>query len=379
MSESEYQAAKNAVFRQIRIGLHDSRLVGRERDFLGILETNPKLNTEEIITLVLSDAAGVAEGPRPAAGAEAIAAPEAGNSGRQDEGVATSTRTELPLSAIRADSRAQAREGRNAATIEDYREKMEDGVVFPPLAVFFDGEAHWLADGFHRFEAAQAAGRATIRCYVREGGLRDAILFSVGANTAHGLRRTNADKRRAVMTLLRDKEWRAWSDHKIAQICGVSQPFVSKLRQPVDTENVISMNRTFVHPKTGRPTTMKTNQIGGRQQRPADTKVVQLRDRRPPLPSCESFEHEAAAEEAAAAVPEDKDFSDQSEPEQRAHAIAEALNTFDRVAITGREFVQVNGRGSADVYVGRARKAQAVLTEIITEMEKDVSERTPSA
>ena len=38
-----------------------------------------------------------------------------------------------------------------------------------------------------------------------DGGLRDAILFSVGANAAHGLRRTNADKRRTVLLLWEDE------------------------------------------------------------------------------------------------------------------------------------------------------------------------------
>jgi len=34
----------------------------------------------------------------------------------------------------------------------------------------------------------------------------DAVFNSVGANAEHGLRRTNADKRRAVLTLLNDDE-----------------------------------------------------------------------------------------------------------------------------------------------------------------------------
>lgn len=47
---------------------------------------------------------------------------------------------------------------------------------------------------------------------------------------AHGLRRTNADKRRAVMTLLRDEEWGGWSDREIARRCGVGHQMVSPLR-----------------------------------------------------------------------------------------------------------------------------------------------------
>ena len=32
---------------------------------------------------------------------------------------------------------------------------MEEGAIFPPVTVFFDGEHFWLADGFHRVQAAE--------------------------------------------------------------------------------------------------------------------------------------------------------------------------------------------------------------------------------
>ena len=59
------------------------------------------------------------------------------------------------------------------------------------------------------------------------------MLYSVGANATHGLPRSNADKRRAVETLLRDDEWAQWSDSEIARRAAVSQPFVGKVRGEV--------------------------------------------------------------------------------------------------------------------------------------------------
>lgn len=47
--------------------------------------------------------------------------------------------------------------------------------------------------------------------------MRDAILYSCGANDRHGLRRTNEDKRRAVKKSLEDPEWSGWSSNKIAE------------------------------------------------------------------------------------------------------------------------------------------------------------------
>lgn len=107
---------------------------------------------------------------------------------------------------------------------------MVAGAVFPPLVVFEEGERFWLAEGFHRLEAYTAAGFAEVPCDVRQGGLRDAILHSAGANPDHGVRRTSADKRRAVLTLLQDEEWGQWSDREIARRCAVSQPLVGRIR-----------------------------------------------------------------------------------------------------------------------------------------------------
>ncbi|MCJ2074231.1 hypothetical protein MKK68_00955, partial [Methylobacterium sp. E-016] len=92
-------------------------------------------------------------------------------------------------------------------------------------------EAHWLAEGFHRFNAAREAELETIACEVRPGSLRDAILHSAGANATHGLRRSNADKRRAVLILLEDDEWSTWADREIARRCAVDNKTVARLRE----------------------------------------------------------------------------------------------------------------------------------------------------
>lgn len=89
----------------------------------------------------------------------------------------------------------------------------------------------WLADGFHRVAAARQAGLVDIEAIVHDGGRREALLHAVGANARHGLRRGNADKRRAVELPLADAEWGAKSSNWIAQTCGVSQPFVAQVRE----------------------------------------------------------------------------------------------------------------------------------------------------
>jgi len=127
--------------------------------------------------------------------------------------------------------------GLQAARVREYRTAMKNGATFPPVVVFHDQEhdTYWLADGFHRCVAAQHAGLTEIEAEVHVGTRRDAVLYAVGANTGHGIRRTNADKRHAVLTLLADEEWGHKSAHEIARQTHTTQPFVSKLLRRVHT------------------------------------------------------------------------------------------------------------------------------------------------
>lgn len=143
----------------------------------------------------------------------------------------TANNTKLKLDVIRIDGGTQPRAETDQQAVNAYAEDMQGGAAFPPVVVFYDGTDYWLADGFHRYKAAEQIDRAKLDCDVRQGSVRDAILFSVGANASHGQRRTNEYKRRAVMRLLGDEEWGKWSDRKIAEQCGVSHNFVGDMRR----------------------------------------------------------------------------------------------------------------------------------------------------
>jgi hypothetical protein len=136
----------------------------------------------------------------------------------------------LNISDVRLDGGTQPRAGIDQAVVREYAEDEEAGAEFPPVQVVYDGKEYWLWDGFHRLEARKARRQRTVPAIVRQGTRRDAVLLSVGANATHGFRRTNEDKRRAVMALLHDEEWRQWSDREIARRCAGSNQFVSNVR-----------------------------------------------------------------------------------------------------------------------------------------------------
>lgn len=132
---------------------------------------------------------------------------------------------------ISIDKGTQSRVAISQETVDDYARQMEDGAKFPPVIVFHDGVEHYLADGFHRYFATRKLERNTISVDIVKGTLREAIFYSLKANKAHGLRPSNADKRKSVIIMLKDHEWVKWADREIARHCGVSHVFVAKLRK----------------------------------------------------------------------------------------------------------------------------------------------------
>jgi len=71
---------------------------------------------------------------------------------------------------------------------------------------------------------------------IHKGTLREAVLFAVGANGTHGKPRTNADKRRCVEMLLKDKEWKARADLWICHVAKVSKRLVKDVRDEMGAQ-----------------------------------------------------------------------------------------------------------------------------------------------
>jgi hypothetical protein len=137
----------------------------------------------------------------------------------------------IPLALIQ-DADAQMRvEKIRTETVNDYAEAMLKGDKFPPVIVYHDGADYWLGDGYHRVKAAKKAEFETIDAEVQQGTAKDAILCGAGANATHGLQRTQADKRKAIVRLLTDPEWARWSDRKVAEATKTDHKTVGKIRR----------------------------------------------------------------------------------------------------------------------------------------------------
>jgi hypothetical protein len=168
----------------------------------------------------------------------------------------------VALDLIRSDGGAQARVCLNDDVVAEYAEADAAGADFPPGVVFHDGTDYWLADGFHRKAARQRNRRKDMLVEVRQGSRRDAILYAAGANAQHGLRRTNDDKRIAVMRLLTDDEWKQWSDREIARRCGVGHPLVAEVRAELSGSSSRCAEAERTVQRGGSLFTMNTAAIG---------------------------------------------------------------------------------------------------------------------
>lgn len=136
----------------------------------------------------------------------------------------------LPIERITTDVGLQMRVVESESVIDDYAEAIRQGDVLPPITVFTEGTHFWLVDGFHRLAAYKKAGLDSIPCVVRQGTFNEAKACACEANTDHGYRRSNPDKRNAVREYLTIPEKAELSNNEIGKRLKVSHHLVHEVR-----------------------------------------------------------------------------------------------------------------------------------------------------
>ena len=171
----------------------------------------------------------------------------------------------LNLLDIVIDGGTQARGKLNQDAVKEYAEHMREGDVFPPLIVFTDGSKYWLVDGFHRFFGYRANGVSSAECDVRTGTLREAILFSKGANqgSKRGLPTSPDDNRMSIIWMLNDDEYKSWPNTDIAKHIGVSSMTVGRIKSSIETKSDANPVKT-VTDKDGNKRNIDTTKLTGR-------------------------------------------------------------------------------------------------------------------
>lgn len=195
----------------------------------------------------------------------------------------------IKLNDIEVTTETQVRERICQETVDEYAQEMQEGAIFPPIELVEDGILYFIADGYHRYEAAKKLDKGFIEANVRQGSVRDAILIGLSSNHNHGLRLTIDDRRKMVRLLLEDAEWRNWSNAEIAKKCSCSAELVAKIRTSMGVDKEITSCL-----RKGKPIKIRTpilpleksqeiypSEIGGiddQQVDPKDLKIEELYD-----------------------------------------------------------------------------------------------------
>lgn len=168
----------------------------------------------------------------------------------------------LPVKKLRLDGDTQPRVKIDEDLVAEYAAAYKAGVKMPPVVVFFDGTDHWLADGFHRRFGAIKAKLAKMRCEVHKGTREDARWYSYSANQTHGLRRSPADKVKAIKAALKHPAGVKKSDRQIAEHVGVAPTTVGKYRKELESSVQIGQIETRTVQRGDQEYEQDTSNIG---------------------------------------------------------------------------------------------------------------------
>lgn len=186
----------------------------------------------------------------------------------------------IALDNIEATAATQVRVKLDHGVIDEYTEALQNGAKMPPLDVFREenSERNILADGFHRQRAAINAGWGDMGCIVHPGGMKEALIYALGANGGHGLRRSNRDKRNAVEIALKDPEISQYQMQEIADVCGVTRQTVRRIQNELlaDDDDSSNGNNGTKLPDPADPTA-DDYRDNGAELTQADVELTELR------------------------------------------------------------------------------------------------------
>lgn len=192
----------------------------------------------------------------------------------------------VEIASLCRDRELQSRAATDDDTIDSYAELLERGVELPAPVVFREGDRLRVADGHHTIAAHEERGKTSIVVRVRSGTRENAVLYAARANAAHGLRRTNKDKRRAVELVLGLHA--EWSNGLVAAHCSVSDGLVKGVRADLglpETSTRVDrrgreMNVGRIGHRVGRDTSAGAEGLATSTDAPSPSSSVRLSEER---------------------------------------------------------------------------------------------------
>lgn len=127
---------------------------------------------------------------------------------------------------------------------EEYSERYKLGKEhgMPPPILYKVGSDYLIADGWHRITAMEMVGIKSELFDVCEGTAEACLIRALKANSSHGLRRTNADKRASAMLAI--KKFPNQSNASLADMCGVGDDLIAEIRKQLETKGEVKKTAT---------------------------------------------------------------------------------------------------------------------------------------
>lgn len=123
--------------------------------------------------------------------------------------------------------------------VQQYAEAYLERKELPPVVVFHDraNKRMLIADGRHRCQARLLIKRREVMAEIHEGDINDALRYALLANSAHGVPRSNADKRQCVIAAIR--QWPELTDLAVSKIVQVDHKTVTPIRQELEKKKEV--------------------------------------------------------------------------------------------------------------------------------------------
>ena len=286
---------------------------------------------------------------------------------------------DIEMSRVALDGGTQTRETLiDALALEDYVAAIERGDELPPIDVVDDGERYYLVDGFHRYAAHAQLRRAVIRARVVRGTRSDAIWYASRANATHGLRRTNADKRRAVRLALEHPLGARMSNAAIAKHCHVHDRLVASVRDEIERDDAEKSATEAPQKRIGadgreRPAKRVRAEAPAATTESADVRATAVVAEAPTAPVPPSRAPQSGAHAQAETRPRAHDEPRSAAAEAREQArIDDRTQAADEREAAGGESVSViDAQSRGGVAIGllapRAKRMRQMLVELMRE------------
>ncbi len=169
---------------------------------------------------------------------------------------------EIERAKLKKDGGTQPRETLDQDHIQDLIHSLDRGEELPAVLAYYDGQHYWLCDGFHRDAAYEARAKDKIKAVIRAGTLSDAQWHSYCVNQHLALKRSNADKQRAVIGSLKHPYGIAKSNCQLAEHCGVDETTVRRWREKLESDGEIATCASREVIRNGKPYKQDTTSIG---------------------------------------------------------------------------------------------------------------------